>query len=158
MWFRNWRDSRINLYYTLGVMQVFSHISTIASFFEGFGELSVSYYYLVYSSLFLSLVALPIGYALLCHKMNRSMIPKPPTVPFFCIFGTVGGFLLVSALSPSIVTLLVIPLFVFAPISLIGSLVYLFRCRPLTSYHVAAVWCCVLLFVLPFLIQFLIDG
>jgi len=98
------------------------------------------------------------GYALLCRRMNRAMIRMPPTIPFFFIFGTVGGFLLIGAFSPSIITILALPLLLFAPISLIGSLIYLFRCRPLTGYHVAAVWCCVLLFVLPFLIQFLIDG
>jgi len=113
------------------------------------------YYHIKYTCLFLSVLALPLGYALLYFKMRRSKVPKPPNRPFFFIFGTVGGYLLIVGLSPSIFNLLIFPLFLLAPISLLWSIVYMFYCRPLTGYHKSAILLCSLLIFVNCLLLFL---
>ena len=121
----------------------------------------MSYYYTAYTCLFLSVAILPAGYILLCRKMTKAAIPNPPAIPFFCVFGTVGGYLLIAALSPSVFTLLVLPWTLFAPIALIISLVYVVKATPQTAYHSGAIICClILLFLicLPFLAAILKRG
>ena len=50
--------------------------------------------------------------------------------------------MLIAALSPSFVTLLTIPFFPLAALSLIGSLIYVSFCRPFTRYHLGLVVGC----------------
>ncbi len=102
------------------------------------GEPPPSFFYTAYACLFLSLVVLPVGFWCLCRRMTRAAIRKPPTIPYFCLFGSVGGYLLIAALSPSVFTLLVLPFAPLAALSLIGSLIYLCFCRPFTRFHVGA--------------------
>lgn len=73
--------------------------------------------------------------------MKRAGMPKVLMIPYFCLFGSVGGYLLITALSPSVFTLLILPFAPLAGLSLIGSLIYLCRCRPFTGFHLGAVVC-----------------
>lgn len=36
-----------------------------------------------------------VAFLLLCHRMKRAQIPSPPFFPYFILFGTLGGWLLV---------------------------------------------------------------
>jgi hypothetical protein len=74
--------------------------------------------------------------------MDDAEIPRPLYIPYFCLFGSVGGYLLIAALSPSIVSMLILPFLPLAVLSLIGSLIYVSICRPFTRYHLGAVIGC----------------
>src|SRR5687767_10101698 len=83
-----------------------------------------------------ALLVLPVSYFVLCIRMRRSGISRPPYLPFFCIFGSFGGWLLALGLSPSGLTALsIIFLFTLAPLSLLASAVWLWRTRNLSRYH-----------------------
>ena len=97
--------------------------------------------------LLLSVIVLPIGYIVLCTKMDDAEIPKAPYISYFCLFGSVGGYLLIAALTPSIVTILILPFLPLAILSLIGSLIYVSMCRPFTRYHLGAVIGCSIVLV-----------
>jgi len=120
-------------------------MNILAAMFDLGGEPPPSFYYTGYAFLFLSLVVLPLGFIWLWRRMVRAAIPKPPVFPYFCIFGTVGGYLLIAALSPSPFTLLILPFLPLAALSLAGSLIYLSYCRPFTGFHTGAVVGCSLL-------------
>ena len=96
-----------------------------------------SFYDIHYAFLAVSFI-LPFGYWFLCRRMAATAIPKRPTIPYFCAFGSVGGYFLISGLSPSLFTLLAIPFLPLAILSLIASLVYVLCCRPFTRYHCGA--------------------
>jgi hypothetical protein len=124
---------------------------TLAFLFDLGGEPPPSFYYFHGACLFLSLIPLPIGYFFLCRKMALAAVPRPPTVPYFCAFGAVGGYLLLTALSPSFFTLLGIVFVPAALLSLVGSLIYVLRCRPFTPFHRGAAIACASLLLLPLL-------
>jgi hypothetical protein len=109
------------------------------------GEPPPSYYHEVYFLLFLGLIALPLSFAVLCWRMRLVAIPRPPVIPYFCVFGSVGGYCLIAGLSPSVFTLLIFPFAPLALLSLAGSLIAVCRCRPFTAYHLGAAVCCFLL-------------
>jgi hypothetical protein len=105
--------------------------------------------------LILSLLVLPASYFFLCRKMKQAGIPNPPTMPFFCVFGTVGGFLLIIALNYFIgllVLAFLLPFYLFAPISLMISLYYALRSKPQTAYHSGAIISCFILLGLMLLL------
>jgi hypothetical protein len=115
------------------------------------GEAPPSYYYQAYSLLFLGLIVLPLGYGILCWRMRLAAVPRSPVVPYFCVFGSVGGYCLIAGLSPSVFTLLIVPFAPLALISLAVSLVAVCRSHPFTSYHRGAAICCSVLLLLPLL-------
>lgn len=112
---------------------------TLAFLFNWEGEMSASYWEMVNICFTLGLVVLPFAFLLLCLWMKRAGMPKVLMIPYFCLFGSVGGYLLIAALSPSVFTLLAIPFVPLAGLSLIGSLIYLCQCRPFTGFHLGAV-------------------
>jgi hypothetical protein len=83
----------------------------------------------------------PATYAWLCDMMSTSRIQRPPVVPFFFLFGTLGGWVFAAALSPSGLTAAsIVFLMVAAPLALVISSVYL-MCRSERSiYHRLAIW------------------
>jgi len=89
----------------------------------------------------LALVVVPFGHYVVCSHMRESDIPRPPTVPFFFLFGTVGGWLLAVMLSPSgLAASCMVLLLTVAPIALLTSAIRL-AIRPERSvYHRIAMW------------------
>jgi len=89
--------------------------------------------------LLVTLVVFPLGYLLLCRRMDRT-IPNPPKKEFFFIFGSVAGYLLLcTLLMPSPAGLLaVFPFMLCACIALAGSCCSAMRAIPRTGYHIAA--------------------
>ncbi len=86
-----------------------------------------------------ALLVLPACYLILCIRMRRSNVSRPPYLPFFFIFGSFGGWLLAFGLSPSGLTALsIVFLFTLAPLSLLASAIWLWRTRTLSRYHRAA--------------------
>jgi RsiW-degrading membrane proteinase PrsW (M82 family) len=87
----------------------------------------------------LGYVILPAGYLGLCVWMNR-MIPKPPYIPYFFIFGSLGGYLLISAyLAPSPAALVVgLPFMACAFVSLIWAFVAALCAKPRSYFHTVA--------------------
>lgn len=94
-----------------------------------------------YIMLFVTLVVFPLGYWMLCRRMNR-MIPNPPKMEFFFIFGSIAGYLLLcTLLMPSPVGLMVVfPFMLCAYIALAGSCYSATRAFPRTGYHLTAAW------------------
>jgi hypothetical protein len=89
----------------------------------------------------LGLLVCPAAYFSLCTRMRESGVQRPPYVPFFIVFGTVGGWLLALALSPSGLTAISIILLVtLAPLALLASSVYLVVRSERSSYHRFALW------------------
>ena len=89
----------------------------------------------------LALLACPAAYFALCVRMRISGVQRPPYVPFFFLFGTLGGWLLGLALSPSgLAAVCLLFLVSFAPLSTIVSSIYLaIRSKP-SRYHRVAMW------------------
>ena len=114
----------------------------LAFMFDLGGEAPPSFSYEGYALLVLSLVVLPLGFWFLCLKMASAGLPKPLVIPYFCIFGSVGGFAF---------SLLIIPFGLLALPSLLASLLYVTGCRPFTPYHRGAAIGCGVLLVLPIL-------
>jgi len=87
----------------------------------------------------LALLVLPACYLILCIRMRRSGISRPPYLPFFFIFGSFGGWLLAFGLSPSgLAASSIVFLVTLAPLSLLASAIWLWRSRTLSRYHRAA--------------------
>jgi hypothetical protein len=90
---------------------------------------------------FLALLVCPAAYVTLCVRMRRSGIQRPPYVPFFFVFGTVGGWMLALALSPSgLAAVSLIFLATLTPLTLIASSVYLMARPERSTYHRVALW------------------
>jgi len=89
----------------------------------------------------LALVVLPFGYYALLADMRESGLSRPPSVPFFFLFGTLGGWLIALMLFPSVLTsACVLFLATAAPLALLISSLYL-AVRPERSvYHRIALW------------------
>ena len=88
-----------------------------------------------------TMAGLPIAYLRLCRSMRENVLPHPPRVAFFFLFGTVGGWVLAFMLSPSGLAARCILLMVtVSPITLLISSVYL-ASRPERSFlHRLAMW------------------
>ncbi len=91
----------------------------------------------------LALVACPLIYAALCDQMRASAIANPPSGPFFCLFGTCGGWLLAIAFFPSVLAVVCgLFLFTIAPIALAVSALRLSKSPERTLYHRVAILAC----------------
>jgi hypothetical protein len=91
--------------------------------------------------LLVAFVACPAAYVACCGRMRGSAVPRPPVVPFFFLFGTLGGWILALALSPSGLTATCIVFLVTAaPLALLASSIYLLRRPDRSLYHRVAIW------------------
>lgn len=91
--------------------------------------------------LFLALVACPIAYGWILSRMRARAAPNIPVLPMFFLFGTLGGWLLAFALSPSgLAALCTIFLTMAAPTALLASSIDLARLKARSSYHNTAMW------------------
>lgn len=83
----------------------------------------------------------PIAYGALISRMRTQRIEKPPIIPMFFLFGTIGGWMLAFALSPSgLAAMCIIFLMTAAPIALFVASVGLSSMRNKTIYHRVAMW------------------
>jgi len=88
-----------------------------------------------------SLLVCPAVYFLLLGAMHEMQVPRPPRLPFFFIFGTLGGWLLALALSPSgLAATCIVFLMTAAPLSLLVSSVWLAVRPEHTVFHRVAMW------------------
>lgn len=88
----------------------------------------------------IALVGWPGCFWLLYGVMCELEVPRPPTLPFF-VFGTIGGWLLAFALSPSgLAASCVLFLVTVAPLALLASSVYLALRPERTVFHRVAMW------------------
>jgi len=55
----------------------------------------------MYSLFALGLIACPVAFVAVIRRMRAKGITRPPMVPMFFLFGTLGGWLLACGLSPS---------------------------------------------------------
>lgn len=100
-----------------------------------------------------ALVACPIAYIALLNRMRRNGISRPPVVPYFFQFGTLGGWFLAMALSPGgLAAICAIFLWTFGLISVLTSSIYLITQPERSIYHRVAIWGG--LFIYPALIGF----
>src|SRR5713226_2637528 len=87
------------------------------------------------------LLVCPSAFITLCVRMRRSGVRRPPYVPFFFLFGTVGGWTLALALSPSgLAASCIIFLLTAAPLALVASSIYLVARSERSCYHRLALW------------------
>jgi hypothetical protein len=101
------------------------------------------------------LVVLPLSYVFLCRRMSRA-VASPPKRPFFFSFGSLGGYLLLSAFEPSFFTMLIfLPFILLAISAVVWSFFASLRARPRSVYHTASaatsglvllllIWCSIL--------------
>ncbi len=91
--------------------------------------------------LLLAVLGCPIAYIALVSRMRTQRIAKPPIAAMFFLFGTVGGWLLAFALSPSGLTAMcIIFLLTVAPIALFVASVNLTSVKDRTIYHRISMW------------------
>jgi len=91
--------------------------------------------------LVISLLVLSAGFLILCYRMHKSGIPRPPGIPFFFLFGSLGGGLLLGVLPLSFLSVFVVLFFLLPAIliDLISSGYLAFRPER-TVYHRVAMW------------------
>ena len=104
----------------------------------------------------IAFLILPIAYLALCWLM-RQRLTNPPYLPYFFIFGTFGGMVLMTVMSMNTMFM-----FAFMPIfllcsgaSLIFTLVSSLRARPRSTFHRTASWLSGLMLSSPILIGLL---
>lgn len=91
--------------------------------------------------LVLAVFVCPIGYLSLLIIMQESSVPRPPVVPFFFIFGTLGGWLLSFSFPPGLLLVLgSLSLLTAAPVALLASSVFLSVQPERTLFHRVAMW------------------
>ncbi len=94
----------------------------------------------------ISMLVLPAAYLSLCAWMAFARVPRAPYLPFFFIFGSYGGWFMGWSLIPcegEEMFLILLILFIAAPLSLLGSALWLwFRDRPFTGFHRTAFYGC----------------
>ena len=88
-----------------------------------------------------ALLVCPALYVMLIIRMRRKAVMHPPEFAYFCLFGTLGGWFLAVALSPSgLMVICVLFLGTIAPVSLLGTSIYLVRRPERSIYHRIALW------------------
>ena len=91
--------------------------------------------------LILAGLACPIAYVALVSRMRTQKVENPPIIPMFCLFGTIGGWLLAFALSPSgLAAMCIVFLITIAPIVLFVASVRLSAMKNKTIYHRVSMW------------------
>jgi hypothetical protein len=89
----------------------------------------------------LALFVCPAAYIALCIWMGAASVQRPPYLSLFFVFGTVGGWMLAFALSPSgLAAVSIIFLVTAAPLALLVSSIFLAIRRERTIYHRVALW------------------
>jgi len=83
---------------------------------------------------------LPLAYVWFCVRMEKKLSKRAPFLAYFFLFGTLGGWFLAFALSPSPLSLISMLLLVtFAPIALLGSSIALLTEKSASVYHYTAI-------------------
>jgi hypothetical protein len=89
----------------------------------------------------LAVLILPLGYARVLVLMKKREIARPPKLPFFFLFGTLGGWIVAYLLSPSgLAALCMAALATAAPLALLASSALLATRPERTSFHRFAMW------------------
>ena len=89
----------------------------------------------------LAVLVVPLLYVSVCTQMRDDKVPRPPTVHYFFLFGTVGGWLLAFVFSPSgLAAVCLFCLLTAAPIALVGSALVVGIRPERTLYHKIAIW------------------
>ena len=84
----------------------------------------------------IALIILPIGYFYVLERMDTAPIDSPPRLCIFCIFGTLGGWFLALALSPSgLAAMCMMFLITISPIALLITSTVSWRERQQSIYH-----------------------
>ncbi|MBT8449784.1 MAG: hypothetical protein KJO69_08845, partial [Gammaproteobacteria bacterium] len=84
----------------------------------------------------IALIILPIGYFYVLERMDTAAINNPPRLCIFCIFGTLGGWCLALALSPSgLAAMCLIFLITVSPIAVMISSAITWGERQQSIYH-----------------------
>ncbi len=83
-----------------------------------------------------AVLILPTSYFIVCILMQKRAIPRPPRVPFFFLFGTLGGWMLAFMLSATCVVMMVTA----APLAIFISSTYLAAREERTTFHQVAMW------------------
>src|SRR5690242_3659748 len=88
-----------------------------------------------------ALLACPAAYAWVCDGMSDSRIERPPKIPLFFVFGTLGGWVFAGSMSPSgLAAMALFFLFTAAPLALFFSSLYLMGRPERSIYHRVAIW------------------
>lgn len=85
-----------------------------------------------------ALVVLPVSYLCLIARMRRRKFARLPSIAFFVLFGTTGGWLLILSHREALwaVGLLLFYIFLItSTAACIASSVYMYRVRALSLYH-----------------------
>jgi hypothetical protein len=91
--------------------------------------------------LLVAVLVCPIAFVALVTRMKAQGIEKPPITPMFFLFGTIGGWFLAFALSPSgLAAMCIVFLVTAAPIALFVASVGLSTMKNRTIYHRIAMW------------------
>ena len=89
----------------------------------------------------IALILCPIGYIYVLERMNKKAINNPPRLCLFCIFGTLGGWFLALALSPSGLTATcVVFLVTVSPLALLITSTITLSERRQSIYHKVSAW------------------
>lgn len=89
----------------------------------------------------LGLIICPIAFVAVSRWMRAKRVARPPIVPLFLLFGTLGGWFLAIGLSPSgLAALCTIFLMTAAPVTLLVSSIRLLRSSDRSPFHRAAMW------------------
>jgi hypothetical protein len=94
----------------------------------------------------IAILGLPFGYIGLCGQMRSENVERPPIIPFFILFGTVGGWLLGFAVLQFFWVLgaLVFAVFFYSSaLAVLLTTVYLLISRRPSIYHRIALRLCV---------------
>lgn len=90
--------------------------------------------------LLLALLGCPIAYIALVLRMMATGIEKPPIIPMFFLFGTVGGWFLVFGLYGMPAIFFIAFLFTVAPVALLVASLGICSMKNRTIYHNISMW------------------
>jgi len=89
----------------------------------------------------IALIICPICYFYIIERMDVAAIKDPPRLCIFCIFGTIGGWFLAMALSPSgLAAMCVVFLITVSPIALLITSPVTSSKRRQSLYHKISAW------------------
>ncbi len=91
--------------------------------------------------LLLAVFGCPIVFVALVSRMKAQGINKPPVIPMFFLFGTIGGWLLAFGLDGMPSWLCYIFLVTVAPITLFVASLGIGSMKNKTIYHQISMWC-----------------